>query len=70
MGLHWVVDLVSFVERESAYDFFNILALREWNPILHKLNTDTQYVFGLSELFDLEFSLQQISKSFIDLLSF
>jgi hypothetical protein len=55
IGLH-----VSFVERESTYDFFNTLALIERNPILHKLNTDTQYVFGL----------QQISKSFIDLLCF
>ena len=70
MGLHWGVDLVSFVEAESVYDFFNILASKEWNPILHKLDTDTQYVFGLSDLFDLEFSLQQISKSFIDLFGF
>jgi hypothetical protein len=65
MGLHWVVDLVSFVELESTHD---IHALREGNPILHKLHTDTQYVFGLSELSDLEFSLQQISKSFVDIL--
>jgi hypothetical protein len=27
---------------------------------LHKLNTDIQYAFELSKLFDLEFSLQQI----------
>jgi hypothetical protein len=46
MGLHWDVDLVSFVEGESAYDFFNVLALREWNPILDKLDADTQYVLG------------------------
>ena len=67
MGIHWGV---AFVEEESAYDFFNIMALRDWNPILHKLNTDPQCVFGFSELFDLEFSLQQISKSFIDVLCF
>ena len=29
VGLHWVVDLVFFVEGENTYDFFNILALRE-----------------------------------------
>jgi len=60
----------SFVKRESTCNFFNILSLREWNPILQKLHTDTQYVFGLSELFGLEFSLQQISKPLIDLLCF
>jgi hypothetical protein len=54
------------VERERTYDFFNLLALREKNPILHKLHTDTHYVFGVSEIFDLEFSLQQISQTFID----
>ena len=68
MGSHWGVDFVSFVERENTYDFFSILAFREWNSILHKIHTDTQYLFALSELFGLEFSLQQISKSFIDLL--
>ena len=29
MGLHWGVDIVSFMKGESAYDLFNILALRE-----------------------------------------
>jgi len=70
MGIHLGVDLFSYVEKESAYDFFNILALREWNPILYKLHTDTQYVCGLSVLFDLDFRLQQISQFFTGLLCF
>jgi hypothetical protein len=68
--LHWGIELVSFQEWKSTYNLFNILALREWNLILHKLHKDTQYVFRLSELFDLEFRLQQISKFFIGLFCF
>jgi len=48
--------------------FPNSLTHSTWRPILHKLQTDTQYVFGLSKLFDLEkfadlLCFWQISKS-------
>jgi hypothetical protein len=54
MVLHRGVDHVSFVGRESKNNFFCTLEQRESNPILHKLGTDVQYVFGRFKFFDLE----------------
>ena len=43
--LYSFVDFVLFVERESTYNFFDMLVLRESSPILHELHAETQYVF-------------------------